>query len=248
MLPRVFVEGIGEPGRTVAIGGEDGRHFARVLRVRPGERLVIALDDGPWLGEIVAVEQSAVAVCLRERYPISEPAAGFVVVQGMAKGDKMESILQKCTEIGAISFVVYQAERSVARIEGKVEVKLGRWRKIVREAAMQAQRDRIPDVAYAKTLPDLARLLESKGVTHSLVLDELERARGFRSALQEAPGALVRAIVIGPEGGWADAERDALHSLPGACTVTLGPRILRTETAGMAALAAALMHFGDMGG
>ncbi|GMA56150.1 16S rRNA (uracil1498-N3)-methyltransferase [Alicyclobacillus sacchari] len=248
MLPRIFVEGQGETGMMLRIGGDDGRHFARVLRVRPGERLVVAMDDGPWLGEIAAVEQADVVVSLHGRHLASEPAAQFVLVQGMAKGDKMESILQKCTEIGAISFVVYQAERSVARIDGKVEAKLERWRKIIREAAMQAQRDCVPDLTYVKSLSDLARLLQGKGVTQTLLLDEMEQAQGLRSALQMVATDGARALLVGPEGGWADAERDAFMRLPGACAVTLGRRILRTETAGMAALAAALMHFGDMGG
>lgn len=249
MLPRAFVDGQGGKGHLVQVVGEDGHHYARVLRVRAGEEVVVAMTDGPWLGEIENVDGSAVGVRLREPYPSSEPVAPFVLVQGIAKGDKMESILQKCTEVGAVSFVVYQADRSVAKLDGKVDAKLDRWRKIIREAAMQSQRDRVPTLAYAQTTEDLKQQLNDLYVEHMLVLDEDEHALGIREALAQTGGAETkRALLVGPEGGWSDAERTRFASLGSVANVTLGRRILRTETAGLVGLSVTLAHFGDMGG
>ncbi|WP_067622008.1 RsmE family RNA methyltransferase [Alicyclobacillus acidiphilus] len=249
MLPRVFVEGVGAPGQLVRVEGEDGHHYARVLRVQPGEEIVIAMDNGPWLAAIERVSGSSVDVRLHAAYPPSEPRAPLVLVQGIAKGDKMESILQKGTEIGAISFVVYQAARSVAKLDGKVEVKLDRWRKIIREAAMQSQRDRVPTLTYARSSAALRAHLGELGVEQTLILDEDERTCGILEALRGyGDERATRALLVGPEGGWSDEERTEFAAFPNASHITLGRRILRTETAGLVGLSVTLAHFGDMGG
>ncbi|EPZ52585.1 RsmE family RNA methyltransferase [Alicyclobacillus acidoterrestris] len=258
MLPRVFVHHTGaQRHHEIQLGEADAHHFARVLRVKPAEQLVVVTPGGPWLAEIAEVSKDAVIARLLEQYPSSEPTAHIVMVQGVAKGDKMETIVQKCTEVGAHSFVLYQAERSVVKLDGKVENKLARWQKVAREAAMQSQRDAIPAVRYETRLSQLCEGLFADGIEQFIVLDEAERAVGLVHALAHfdaSPGAPEgtsrpkRAIFIGPEGGWSDAERAYFEACEQAVLVTLGPRILRTETAGVAALAIALAHFGDMGG
>lgn len=250
MLPRVFLDVDGEEGARVWIGGEDGHHFSRVLRAKPGETLVAAAANGPFWAEIADVRPGQVCVHLRERAPSSEPKQNFVLAQGLAKGEKMDIILQKCTEIGAAGFVVFEAERSIVRLsgEGKVEQKLARWRKVVREAAMQSQRDVVPFVVWARDFGAALGALRERGVERVLVLDEEERAKGIVSALRARDAASPAAVVVGPEGGLGEGERRVAERDARCLCVTLGPRILRTETAGVAALAIALAESGDMGG
>lgn len=252
MLPRVFLDVPGGVSRVVTLVGEDGHHFARVLRVKSGEPLVVVTQEGPWLGEISAVAKDTVDVCLKQPYARAEPQCEVVVVQGLAKGDKMETIVQKCTEVGAALFVLYQADRSVVKLAGKVEAKLARWQKVAQEAAMQAQRDKVPVIRYEPKLAQLCESLIAEGVEQLVVLDEAEDAIGLTTALSRVPmegdRQVKRALFVGPEGGWSDAERDYFASCEKACLVTLGPRILRTETAGVVGLAVTLAHFGDMGG
>jgi len=250
MLPRLFLDVHVDEGARVWVGGEDGHHFSRVLRARPGEVLVASAANGPFWAEIAEVRPGEICVHLRERAPSNEPKQRFVLVQGLAKGEKMDTILQKCTEVGAWGFVVFEAERSVVKLSGaaKVEQKLARWRKVVREAAMQAQRDVVPFVAWAPSLSASLAVLAEHEVDQVLVLDEEERERGIRSAIRaHGPGSRT-AVVVGPEGGLAGGERRMAKQDARCQTVTLGPRILRTETAGAVALAIALAEWGDMGG
>lgn len=250
MLPRVFIDAMGAPVADLVIRGEDGRHFAKSLRVKPGEQLVAAMINGPWLGDIVDVSGNDVRVRLNRPWPSSEPSAKVILVQSLAKGDKMESILQKCTEVGVSGFVAYEAERSVSRIGAKVDSKLMRWQKVIRESAMQSQRDAIPEIAYEDDLPRVCSALLASGVHHLLVLDETERATGIKTALRGLTdeGSPHVALFVGPEGGIGERERQQLQKFALATTVTLGPRVLRTETAGAVAAAIILAEYNDMGG
>lgn len=249
MLPRVFLDALGAQQELVSLQGEDSHHFARVLRVKPGEPLVAAMTNGPWLAEVRDVVDKNVTIQLIEPYPTSEPKAHLTLVQGVAKGDKMETIFQKSTEIGAGAFIAYQADRSVAKLTGKVESKLSRWQKVCREAAMQSQRDVVPTVSYSSNLAQTCDALRAKGIEHFLFLDEDEQMTGIVSALAKVgDGTTKRALFVGPEGGWTEEERALLQSYPETSIVTLGRRILRTQTAGATAIAITLAHFGDMGG
>ncbi|WP_206885625.1 RsmE family RNA methyltransferase [Alicyclobacillus mali (ex Roth et al. 2021)] len=249
MLPRLFLDAQVDEGSRVWVSGEDGHHFSRVLRARPGEDLVVCAANGPFWAEIAEVRSGEVCVHLRERAPSNEPRQRFVLVQGLAKGEKMDVILQKCTEIGAWGFVVFEAERSVVKLSGpKVDQKLARWRKVVREAAMQAQRDVVPFVVFAPNFSTSLAVIAEHEVQRVLVLDEEERERGIRSAMRAQGAGNRTAVVVGPEGGLASGERRLAKQDARCQTVTLGPRILRTETAGAVALAIALAESGDMGG
>ncbi|SIS66843.1 RsmE family RNA methyltransferase [Alicyclobacillus vulcanalis] len=250
MLPRLFVDEMASAGDAIWVGGEDGHHFSRVLRASLGEALVVCGPGGPFFAEVAEVRPGEICVRLRERAPSHEPKRSFVLVQGLAKGEKMDVIVQKSTEVGAAGIVVFEGERSVVRLSGEAKVaqKLARWRKIAREAAMQSQRDVVPFVAWAPALDAALAALEARGIRLALVLDEEEKATGFLSAIRDGALDGGAAIVVGPEGGLSPAERALARGDARCRTVTLGPRILRTETAGLVALAIALAETGDMGG
>ncbi|MBX5436458.1 MAG: 16S rRNA (uracil(1498)-N(3))-methyltransferase [Alicyclobacillaceae bacterium] len=306
MMPRVFWPGPLQPGQSVTVGGDDGHHFARVLRVRPGEVVAVAastgaagdaagrrlaadsavgdspfaggspFSSGVYLAEVEAVDprEGEVRIRVGQPLPSREATHRVYVVQGLAKGDKIELIVQKCTEVGVAGIVVTPAERSVARLPAdRASQRLERWRKVAREAAAQAQRDRVPEVWFLET-GQLAGWLEALGRRQVLLLDEAAAgwpavpsvregdayprgALGLRAALRRCPEpgdgaasgeAAATVLVVGPEGGWTDAERRLWQDQFGAVAVSLGPRILRTETAGVVAASAVLYEYGELGG
>jgi 16S rRNA (uracil1498-N3)-methyltransferase len=216
-------------GARVSITGEEARHAVSVARVRVGER--IAIGDGSgflvW-GAVVTAAPSELVIEVDEVRHDPEPEPPVRLAQALAKGDRDELAVQAATELGAAGVIPWAAERSISRWEGAKAVKgQERWVAIVREASKQAIRSRIPDVASLATTAQLAVL---PGIL--LVLDPLGEV-----ALTEVPiGAEPITLVVGPEGGISPREF-ALLEQSGAIRVRLGGEVLRTSTAGPAALA-----------
>ena len=246
-MHRFFVENAAD-GAVVALPADSAAHIERVLRLTAGERVLLLNGCGrAFVAELVHVSAAAAqARCLEEVDVKSEPRVRVTLFQGLPKGDKMEDIVRKCVEIGAVEIVRFAAARSVARPDAKAaKSKVERWRKIARSAAEQSQRGIIPPVSDILSFPDaLARMA---AMDRLIVPWEEERATPFAAALRGLSGGDAIALVIGPEGGLAADEVDEMRS-SGASTVTLGARILRTETAGMAALSALLFAAGEWGG
>ncbi len=240
-------------GARVPIWGAEARHAAQVARGRTGER--IGIGDGcgriAW-GPVVHVANDQVAITVDSVQADERPVPELWLVQALAKGDRDELAIQAATELGVAGVIPWQAARSVSRWEGpKLAKGLERWRAIVREAAKQAIRPTIPALgdpldtkALARSLHDFPSLSEHEragapdpGVL-ALVL-EPSAARPLSSVVSADSIVGVRRItlVVGPEGGIAPEELTALE-LAGAEVVRLGPEVLRTSTAGPAALAA----------
>ncbi len=251
MMPRIFVHESVEENGVLTIDGHNGHHFARVLRANEGEELVVAAMNGPFLGKIKRVDskQGILDIEIKSAYPPHEPTCKIILIQGLAKGDKMDTILQKCTEVGVSTIICYEARRSVVSIKSKEGQKIERFHRIALEAAGQAQRDIVPIIQYAESVKTLKSLLEAESVNSLILLDEAEHDIGLNQVLTEsnASSASVIAIAVGPEGGWDDDERKAFHSLLNGVSVTLGSRILRTETAGVVAAAVVLYHLSQLG-
>lgn len=237
-------------GAELAIEGEIGHHYARVLRSRIGEQLVVAATNGPHLAVVSAVDAKAgrIDVRIETAYPAHEARVRIVLIQGVAKGDKMDTIVQKAVEVGVMAVVAYEAQRSVVQLADKRSSKLARWEKIAESAASQAQRDVVPLIQAASSPGELTEVCRRLGVSTVLLLDEDETACGLRNALESAATDGAIGIAVGPEGGWDDTERLWFRDQLAAQAVTLGPRIFRTETAGLAAAAAVLYHHGELGG
>jgi 16S rRNA (uracil1498-N3)-methyltransferase len=218
-----------ELGARVSVTGEEARHAATVARVRVGER--IAIGDGSgfvvW-GPVVAASAAELAIEVDEASHDPEPEPPIWLAQALAKGDRDELAIQAATELGIAGVIPWTAERSVSRWEGAKAAKgRERWASIVREASKQAIRSRVPEVAALASTADLAAL-----PGRLLVLDPLGD-----TALTELPLDDERVtLVVGPEGGISPREFDALVEA-GAVRVRLGPEVLRTSTAGPAALA-----------
>jgi len=221
-------------GAVVRLTGPDARHAVTVSRVRPTERL--RLGDGAGLvveGEVVEASPQEVSLRVEHVERAPEPRPRIVLVQALAKGDRDELAIQAATELGVDAIVPWQAARSISRWDAaKAEKGRGRWATIVREASKQAIRPWVPEVAPLATTAAIAGLAASATV---LVLDPL--AEHPLTALgATAFGDPDVVLVVGPEGGVAPEELVALTAA-GARGVRLGDTVLRTSTAGPAAIA-----------
>lgn len=219
------------PGRTVTLTGPEAHHAATVRRVRVGERVTVGDGRGAWLtGEVEAVAPREVVVRVRERTDAPAPRPRVVLVQALAKGDRDELAVQAATELGVDAVVPWAAARSVSRWDGpKAEKGRRRWATIVREAVKQSIRAWLPEVSEVTTTAGLADRLSGCRV---LVL---EPTAGVALTELEPDGRDV-ALVVGPEGGIDPAELARLVER-GAEPVRLGASVLRTSTAGPAAIA-----------
>ncbi len=218
------------PGNRIEVTGEEARHALQVARVRPGERIAVGDGHGTIVHGVVA--QAAPGVLALEvdevvHEPERRPA--LWLAQALAKGDRDELAVQAATELGAAGVIPWAAERSVTRWEGaKVARNEQRWRTIVREASKQAIRPRVPEVAPLATTAQLAAL---PGLV--IVLEPTASVPLTAVALDDADRVT---LVVGPEGGVAPRELDRLRQ-SGAVLARLGTEVLRTSTAGPAALA-----------
>ncbi|WP_322174026.1 RsmE family RNA methyltransferase [Acutalibacter caecimuris] len=242
-MPRFFVEGA--PAGAYLLAGEDGRHGAKSLRLRPGEAVTLCDGRGSdYHGVVQEVLPQGLLLDVGQPVPSrGEPAIRVTVCQCLPKADKLETVAQKSVELGAAALWPIESSRCVARWEPKaVPKKLERLQKIVREAAMQSGRGIIPPVLEPAPL---AKALESAVAQGEALFLYEGGGMGFKAALQSLRPGLPLFLFVGPEGGFSPAEA-ALARRLGARPVTLGPRILRTETAPLAALSATLYEKGEM--
>ncbi len=243
-MHRFFIDSAPDAEGICFLSPEDARHAVTVLRLKPGQHIEAVLDGVLRDAEIISTDPRDVRVRLLSELPSREPALSVTLFQGLPKADKMDLIVQKATELGVSRIVPLVMNRCVARPDQKdISRKLERWNRIAREAGKQSGRCVIPEVAEPLSLRNLPQFssLPDTGV----VLWEEAGSYGplsFRND-HDSPGSL--GIVIGPEGGIEKEEVDLL-SEAGFIPLTLGKRILRTETAGLAALAAFMSLYGEM--
>ena len=229
---------------VAALPADEAKHAAKVLRLRVGDE-VCAMDGAGrrWRGEIAGIG-GGVTVRLIEALPDNESPLRLTVYDGLPKADKLDFIAQKLTELGAARLVPVKMERCVVKLDARDgEKRRERLEKIAREAAKQCGRG-LPMAVSAPA--DWRAALEAMA-RHDALLVPWEDARGTRmkDVHAELPGAKDIGIVIGPEGGMSPDEVDAMRAVGGR-VITLGPRILRTETAAVAVAALAMQLWGDV--
>lgn len=231
------------------IEGVDAHHISKVLRMQVGEKLQIVSDDGiSAIAEVAGFGEHEVIVhCLEKLAESHEPKVNITLAQGLAKGEKMDFIIQKAVELGVHSVVPVAMEHSVVRLEAsKAGKKVERWQKISESAAKQSKRDIIPLVEPVQTM---AQLLASNNCATKIIAYECEDRLGLKQALQSAlaQGPVEELLlIIGPEGGISEKELEQARAA-GAVPVSLGRRILRAETAGLVAMSAIFYETGDLG-
>ena len=241
---RAFVDRPLSAGGIVELPDDAAAHLVRVLRLREGDTCVLFNGDGfDHDARLVKVgKRGASAEITGTRAIDVESPLRITLVQGIARGEKMDWILQKATELGVAAFVPVSSDRSEVRLDAERAAKRhAHWCSVVVSACEQSWRARVPEVAAPQALG--AALAELPAGTGRWLLDP-EAATGV-AAMPAPSGDVV--LAIGPEGGWSVNDRAALVAA-GFGGLRLGPRILRTETAGMAAIAALQARFGDLAG
>lgn len=219
---------------TLRVEGDRHHYLVHVLRVRAGETLeVFDGKNRAFTARIDDVSDDALILALGSERT-DTPSRRIWILQGLPKGDKLEWIIEKATELGVSGIAPVTTERSVVKLDAeRSEKKRERWQRIAEEAARQCRRNDVPQVWRPGRLLDVAAQVEPEALL--LILDEGETARRLADALPEQPDRPV-ALVVGPEGGLSRPEVERLVQ-EGGVAVTLGRNILRTETAALAAVA-----------
>lgn len=246
-MQRYFVEAANWQDDRIMLNGQDAHHINRVMRMKPGDEIICVDPKGrAAICKIAELSSEHVTVCVSENVDNdTEMPVTVTIAQGLPKGDKLEWIVQKGTELGAAGFIPFQAARSVVKWdEKKKDKKRIRLEKIAKEAAEQSSRLSIPAVEDVQSFQEL--LDSSDTYKHKLFAYE-EAAKGLkaeplRSVFERISPSDNVLVVIGPEGGFSDSEADALRNA-GFAPIRLGPRILRTETAPLYMLASLSYHF-----
>ena len=240
-MTRLFVDYKIEENTDFALDKEDSRYISSVLRMRPGEELVVVDKEGyEILSEVQTVTKDEVILRAKEkRENESEPKQKITLYQCVSKGERMDLTIQKSVELGVYKIVPVFSERCVVK-PGK-DSKIDRWQKIALEAARQSGRGIIPEVASPKSYKDA--LKDATDSDLMLFPWEEEKGQTLKQALEKEEPQTI-AVFIGPEGGFSEEEAHRAKDT-GCRLVTLGKRILRTETAGPAVLAM-LLYQGEL--
>jgi 16S rRNA (uracil1498-N3)-methyltransferase len=241
-LTRVYVGAPLEPGRRVTLQGGAASHITRVLRLRVGEALTVFNGlGGQYEASIDKSHGGEVTVSVGEHSPAErESPLTLTLAQGISRGERMDLVMQKATELGVSRLVPVLTERSVVRLDARqADRKADHWRRIAIGACEQCGRNRLPQVL--RPLPLTEFLGEMNGASAGLLLSPEAASR-----IDDLPRPVAGlTVLIGPEGGLAQAEVQAALAV-GFTAVRLGPRVLRTETAAIAALTLLQRQFGDL--
>lgn len=241
-VPRIYTDQPLRPGSEVLLPEQSGEHVARVLRLDRGHPLVLINGDGcEYAATLAALAKRAVtADVVAVRQVDREAPLKITLAQGIARGEKMDWILQKATELGVARIVPLSTERTEVKLdEERAERRLAHWRSVIASACEQCGRTRLPTLAQPQRLDRWLGTLDAERALRLVLAPDGELApRGIQNMEN---GAL---LAVGPEGGLSDHDMLLLRHA-GFGGLRLGPRILRTETAGLAALAALQAVAGD---
>lgn len=226
---------------TLALSGQSGQHVARVLRMRAGDELVLFNGHGgEYRASIESIQGDKVQLNVLDHIAIEREApVPVTLIQGVSRGERMDWTIQKATELGVHRILPVSSLRSMVKLKGdRAERRRDHWQQVAISACEQCGRNRVPEVTPPVSLEDGLAQVEAFALKLTLRADAEKRLAELPVSAPEA------CIAIGPEGGFDDREYRLLEQA-GFQGLRLGPRILRTETAGLAAMAALLSHWGD---
>lgn len=236
-MNRFFAEKIED--NIAHLSKEDSMHLARVLRMEVGETVELVFDNKLYLGNVADNNNKKALIEITEELKVeSEPNLKVTLFQGLPKAGKMELIIQKCVELGIHSIVPIETVRCVSKAK---DSKDERFNRVAYEACKQCKRVYVPKIEKTMKIKDI----DVNAFDAVLVAYEKEDKVSIKKALNELPNLTSVAIVIGPEGGLEEDEVQELLNR-GAKSISLGKRILRTETAGMAVTSMVLYHYDEM--
>jgi len=242
-LNRAYLDTPLAPGQRVTLTDTASGHLLRVLRLREGDGCVLFNGDGhDYPARIVCADKRGGEVEIVGKHTIhTESPLSLWLVQGIARGEKMDLIVQKATELGVSGIIPIISERSEVKLDAaRAEKRLAHWRQVIIAACEQSGRARIPALLPPQPLAQCGAALPKTAARWALDPDATATLTSAH-ATPEHPIILA----IGPEGGWSPRDRQILSQM-GFIALRLGPRILRTETAGLATIAGVQMRFGDI--
>ena len=241
MLPRFYVPQGLAAGATVELPEAAAHHALRVLRLSDGDAAILFDGNGgEWLAKLVRAGPALRAVLETFAPADRVPELPLTLVQGLPAADKMDWIVQKCTELGVAQIRPVAAKRSVVKLSGeRMERRVHHWQQVAVAACEQSGRNRVPAVAPLLDLPQYLALTAPENEIRIVLAPDAPRSL---REMTRPTGPVT--LLIGPEGGFEEGEIRAAQTA-GFTPLTLGPRILRTETAGIAALAAMMALWGD---
>lgn len=245
-MHRFFVEKEQIEDNNIKILGTDVKHIKDVIRLKEGDIVEIVAERKVYICQIESLSKKQIDFKVLDQYlGQNEANTEIVLYQGLAKASKMDFIIQKCTELGVNKIYPLSSHRSVVKIKDakKEESKVNRWNQIADEASKQSKRDALPKVENIIDFNEMIQLLKDE--ENIIVAYEDEKGRSIGQAIKDI-GKDKFHLIIGPEGGFEEYEIEKLRQI-GANIVTLGPRILRTETAGIVAATIILYAGGDLG-
>jgi len=249
-MRKFFIKNENISGNIAKIVGEDVKHMKNVLRLLQNDIIIVCDEDGKnYQAKITSIQKDEVkTLILREFDNTTEPDINITVFQCLPKSDKMELIIQKCTELGVTEFTPVSSENVVVSLDSsKAEKKITRWQKIAEEAAKQSKRSKIPKINNIIDLDEIKDCISDKDLV--LLAYEKEEGNGIKEVLSKLDHSAIKdvAIIIGAEGGFTENEVENLKQISNLKSISLGPSILRTETAGIVLAGIVLYEFNEMG-
>ncbi len=239
-IPRIFTDQPLQPGSEIDLDSAGAHHVSRVLRLQPGRPLLLFNGQGgEYQAEISTLDRKLVRVTVRTFVPEDRQSPlALELAIGISRGERMDLVLQKATELGVTRIVPLFSERTEVKLAGpRQEKKIDHWRQVLISACEQCQRNRLPELLPPTPLTQWLPRCDSE---RRFVLHH----RNDRGLTGDKPGSVT--LLIGPEGGLSDAEIDAAEA-SGFEPLCLGPRVLRTETAPLAAISVVQYLWGDLG-
>ena len=226
-------------GNNITIINDDVKHIKNVLRYKINDEIDICDENGiRYKTKIENFENDKILLDILEiSNESTECSINITLFQGLPKADKMELIIQKCTELGVKSIVPVISERVIVKLDEKSEAKkIDRWQKIAKEASKQSGRQIVPEIENTINLKNIIEKLSKYDIV--IMPYECEKERMLKNILEKLDKNIKNiAVIIGPEGGFSEKDVEILEKCNNLQKVSLGPRILRTETAGLATLA-----------
>ncbi|WP_058485394.1 16S rRNA (uracil(1498)-N(3))-methyltransferase [Defluviitalea phaphyphila] len=245
-MHRFFVEPTQIKNNNISIYGEDVKHISKVLRLKNNDKIIICNGQGTDYECIIKNinKEEIVTEIISSRSSSGEPKVKITLFQGVTKSDKMNIVIQKCVEMGIYKIVPVITDRTIVKIENekKEKSKLLRWQKISEAAAKQSQRGIIPNITEIITFSEAIK--EAKKIDFKVIAYEKEKINHLKDIFKKFEGRDI-AIFIGPEGGFTE-EEISLAKENNIIPITLGKRILRTETAGLFLLSIMMYEIGEV--